>query len=83
LKDQLTVDAIMGYSWKVSNGKKNKPVILNWSMGINNLLNNTEMVIGGSEQLRFDFAGKDINRFPPRYFYGYGINYFTSIAVKF
>lgn len=83
LKDQFTLDAMMGYNWRVYNGKKNKPVILNWSMGINNILNNTEMVVGGSEQLRFDFTGRDVNKFPPRYFYGYGINYFTSISVKF
>jgi hypothetical protein len=84
LKDQLTVDAVLGYSWRLTNmGKEKKPLVLTWSLGINNLLNNTNMVIGGSEQLRFDFTGKDVNKFPPRFFYGYGLNYFTSIAVKF
>jgi hypothetical protein len=50
---------------------------------VNNILNNQEVVSGGFEQLRFDFTGKDTERFPPRRFYAYGINFFASIGLRF
>jgi hypothetical protein len=52
-------------------------------MGVNNLLNNTGIISGGFEQLRFDFQNRDINKFPPRRFFGFGLNYFASVGVRF
>ena len=52
------------------------------SVGINNLLDNTDFRTGGFEQLRFDFDGKDPQRFAPRYFYAFGRTYFIGISYS-
>jgi hypothetical protein len=41
------------------------------------------MVTGGFEQLRFDFANKNTQKFPDRRFYAYGLTYFTSVGIRF
>ncbi len=85
LKAQYTVDAFAGYSWLMNNKFKGlkKRHFLVFNVGVNNLLNNTDIVSGGFEQLRFDFAGKNVNKFPARKFYSYGVNYFASIGLRF
>ena len=85
LEDQYTVDVFAGYSWRVNNRikslKKNTLLFLN--LGINNLLNNKKIISGGYEQLRFDFAEKNTEKFPDRRFYAYGINFFASVGIRF
>lgn len=85
LPSQYTVDCFAGYSWKMNKKfkslKKNTFLLLNF--GVNNLLNNTNIISGGFEQMRFDFAGKDVDKFPARYFYSYGLNFFASIGIRF
>ena len=51
------------------------------NVGINNILNNTDFATGGYEQRRFDYQNRDVDKFQPKYFYAYGINYFISIGV--
>jgi hypothetical protein len=51
--------------------------------GINNMLNNTDIISGGYEQLRYDYSTSDINKFPPKYYYAIGTNYYASIALRF
>lgn len=53
------------------------------NVGVNNLLNNRRIHSGGYEQLRFDFEDKKVDKFPPKYYYAYGINYFAGIALRF
>ncbi len=84
LPGQFTLDFFAGYSWKMPKSfgfKKSTFLVLN--AGINNILNNQDIITGGYEQLRFDFAGKDINKFPPKLYYAYGINYLVSAAIRF
>jgi hypothetical protein len=50
---------------------------------VNNILNNTNIVSGGFEQLRFDYAEKNIDKFPAKKFYAYGTNFLTSITLRF
>ncbi|MEP6466000.1 MAG: TonB-dependent receptor, partial [Parafilimonas sp.] len=88
LTAQYTVDAFLGYSWRVphtyiGSGFKKKPLYLSIYAGINNMLNNQDIISGGYEQLRYDYSTSDINKFPPKYYYAYGINYFASIALRF
>jgi hypothetical protein len=88
LNAQYTVDVFAGYSWKLKNtyigsGFNRKAVYLVMYAGVNNLLNNRDIISGGYEQLRFDYSSSDINKFPPKYYYAYGINYFASIALRF
>jgi TonB dependent receptor len=85
LESQYTVDAFAGYSWRMNNRFKSlkKTTYLVFNMGINNLLNNTSIVSGGFEQLRFDYTDRNPEKFPARKFYSYGLNYFASVGVRF
>ena len=85
LKAQYTLDAFAGYSWlmnrKFHNLKKRTYLVFN--VGVNNILDNRTIVSGGFEQLRFDFAGKLVDKFPDKRFYAYGVNFFASVGIRF
>ena len=71
-----TVDLFAGKSFKV---KGNMFIYL--TLGVNNILNTQDFKTGGFEQLRF--AGdEDLDRFPSKYFYAYGRNYFASVTFN-
>jgi outer membrane receptor protein involved in Fe transport len=70
------MDFFGGKSWKINN------LFIYLNVGVNNLLDKKDFITGGYEQYRFDFEGKNVNRFPPRYFYGFGRNYFVSLAFR-
>lgn len=82
---QYTVDLFAGYSWKLPDKLEinRKSTFLVFNLGINNLLDNRKIITGGFEQLRFDFADKNPDKFPPRIFYGYGLNLFASATLRF
>ncbi|MEO6232049.1 MAG: TonB-dependent receptor [Ferruginibacter sp.] len=82
---QFTLDFFGGYSWKLPKHYNidKKSTFLVFNAGINNLLNNKSIVTGGYEQLRFDSDNKDINKFPPKLYYAYGLNYFISATLRF
>ncbi|MFT4152373.1 TonB-dependent receptor [Parafilimonas sp.] len=88
LDAQYTIDVFAGYSWKIphtyiGSGFHKKPLYLAMYAGISNMLNNRDIISGGYEQLRYDYTTSDINKFPPKYYYAYGLNYFASIALRF
>jgi hypothetical protein len=85
LNSQYTVDAFAGYSWLMNKRFKGlkKRTFLLFNVGVNNILNNTNIVSGGFEQLRFDFAEKNVDKFPSKRFYAYGLNFFASIGLRF
>lgn len=72
----FTIDFFGGKSWKL----KNHFIYLN--VGVSNLLDNQDFQTGGFEQFRFDFEGKDVNRFPNQYFYSFGRTYFINVSYK-
>ena len=82
---QFTLDFFGSKSWRVSDFidgfRRNTFVVLN--LGVSNIFDNQEMVVTGFEQLRFDYEGKNINKFPPRYYYGFGRTFFASVIVRF
>lgn len=80
LSDQYTVDFFGGKYFNFRSGKTTIPV--GFTLGINNLLNNKKLISGGYEQLRFDFAEKESNKFPTKYYYAYGLTYFASLTVR-
>ena len=85
LQSQYTLDAFAGYSWLMNNkfkSLKNRNYLV-FNLGVNNILNNENIVSGGYEQLRFDFAEKNTDKFPAKKFYAYGLNYFASIGLRF
>lgn len=82
---QFTLDFFGGWSKRLPKQYNihNKPVYLVFNLGVNNILNNQNIRSGGFEQLRFDYENKNINKFPPKYYYAYGLNYFASVAIRF
>lgn len=78
LPNGYTVDVSIGKSYRI----KNK-FFLNINFSVSNILNNKEVITGGYEQLRFDFAEKNVNKFPPRYFYYYGTTYFLNLGLRY
>ena len=75
LKDNFTLDAFAGKSWLV----KGYRIAINLS--VSNILNNQDFRIGGFEQLRYDRT--QVNKFPPKYNYLYGRNYFAMLTFSF
>jgi hypothetical protein len=74
----LTLDASVGKSFRLQ-GK----YYLNLNFSVSNILNNMEIITGGYEQMRFDFVNKDLNKFPPKYFYMNGRTFFLNIGFRF
>jgi hypothetical protein len=85
LPSAYTVDLFGGYSIKCSKYWHRSPpsAFLYLNVGVSNILHNLNVITGGFEQNRFDFQTKDVDRFPPRYFYQFGRNYFINITYKF
>jgi hypothetical protein len=81
----FTVDLFGGYSIKLNKyyKKASSNTFVYFNIGVSNVLNNLKVITGGFEQMRFDFVDKDVDRFPPRYFYNYGRNYFVNLTLKF
>ena len=81
---QFTMDLFAGYSWKLPSnwGLRSRSFIV-FNLGVNNLLNNKNLISGGYEQLRFDFTGKSSTKFPSKYAYALGTNYAASISYRF
>lgn len=86
LPSAFTADIYMGKTFSLNkwNSKMFKyGTLLYISAGVNNVLNNKNVLTGGFEQLRFDQTGKAADRFGTKYFYGYGANFFVNVSLKF
>ncbi len=73
---QFTLDLSISKSWRLYS-KYN----LNLNLNVNNIFDNQKLVTSGYEQLRY--IDTDINKFPPKYYYGFGRTYFLSLGIKF
>ncbi|MBC7650425.1 MAG: TonB-dependent receptor, partial [Deinococcales bacterium] len=83
-KGQATLDLFAGYSYKLPRKWSPKHnTFLVFSLGVNNILNNQKINTGGFEQLRFDYADRNVSKFPPVLYYAYGTNFFFSVALRF
>lgn len=85
LKSQFSVDASVGFSWLMNKRfpSLKKRTFLAFSLNANNVLNNKNIVSGGFEQLRFDVGEHDVNRFSPKLFYSYGMNFSANLSLRF
>jgi hypothetical protein len=77
----FTMDASVFKSVKLNWFKK--PAYLALSLNVTNVLDKQDHVSGGFEQLRFDFVEKDVNRFPSKYYYFSGFNYYFNASIRF
>lgn len=77
----FTLNASFYKSWAVYWFKERSFLALNLS--VTNAFDNQDFITGGYEQLRFDFEGKDVDRFPNRYFYFPGFSYFVNLSFRF
>ncbi len=50
---------------------------------LNNVLNNTNIIGMGREQLRFDSRDKNVDKFPAKYYYAKGTNFYFSVRYSF
>lgn len=72
-----TLDLFGGKSFRLADD-----YFLNFTVGINNILNNQSLVTGGYEQGRFEFDENGNNLFPNRYYYMFGLNYFVNATFQ-
>ncbi len=76
LDDVFTVNIFGGKSFKY------KDYFLNFTVGMDNVLD-ALYVSTAFEQWRFDNKEKNVNKFPPRYYYAMGRNFFVQAALRF
>jgi hypothetical protein len=88
-KGQWTLDMSGGYSWRLKStfkkmdGKNAGKYYIVLNSGISNLTNNKKFIVSGREQLRFDYTDKDANKFPTKYTYAFGINFYLNLIFRF
>jgi hypothetical protein len=70
------LNAFAGWSYRIKSGD-----YLRINVNVNNVLNNKSFTSGGFEQLRYD-AG-EIDKFPAKLGYAYGLSYFAMITYIF
>ncbi len=83
---QFTLDFFGGWSKRLPRKYyiNNQPSYIVFNLGVNNLLNNTNIRSGGFEQARYDATTTyNPNKFPNKYYYAYGLNYYASVMFRF
>lgn len=81
----FTLDFFAGASILVNKYIKGLPrrTMIYVNLSMNNILDNKEIITGGFEQTRYDFSESNVDKFPPKYFYGFGRNYLLNISLSF
>lgn len=76
LEGGFMLNAFAGWSYRIKSGK-----YLRINVNVNNVLNNTSFRSGGFEQLRYDAS--QIDKFPAKFGYAYGLTYFAMVTYQF
>ena len=76
LDASYTLDAYVGKSWRID-----YKYYISVNFSINNLLNTQDFAFGGFEQYRYNPL--DMDKFPPKYFYLYGRQYYLNVNFRF
>ena len=82
LPDQYSVDLSAGSSIRIKFPGSVKSRVLMIYASVNNLLNNRHILSGGYEQLRFDIETKNLDKFPPKFFYAMGLNFSINVTLR-
>ncbi|MBC8486448.1 MAG: TonB-dependent receptor plug domain-containing protein [Bacteroidetes bacterium] len=75
-KSNFTIDAYIGKSWRID-----YKYYISVNFSVNNILDNQDFAFGGFEQYRYDPF--DMDKFPPKYFYLYGRQYYFNVNFRF
>ena len=75
LEPGFTLDIWGGKSWRI------QEYSIGFTLSINNILDNTDLITNGYEQYRFDQT--NIDKFPNKYFHLYGRSYFLNVYFRF
>jgi len=73
----MLIDANIGKSWRY------KSYFINLNFQVTNILDKTDFKTGGFEQARYSITEQTSNKFPPKYFYGFGRTYFLILGLRF
>lgn len=76
LDDGVTLDIFFTKSWRLKSKYR-----IGFNISVNNVLNNTDLVTGGYEQLRY--VPMQVDKFPPKLSYMYGRTYFAMLTLSF
>jgi hypothetical protein len=85
LPGAFTIDISGGKTFDLGRYFKNlhHRTSLAFNCGIVNLLNNKNIKTYGSEQLRYDYSNRSPDKFPNKYDYAFGLNYYANISLRF
>jgi hypothetical protein len=89
LPSAITVDLHVSKAYYISRKSKfirdhlSKDASVYFSLGVYNLLNNTDIINFGFEQFRYDFNYYNPRKFPNKYIYGPGVNYLFNVNFRF
>ncbi len=78
LPSGYTIDASIGKSFRFD-----YKYYLNLNLSVNNILDNKDIITGGYEQLRYESENKNPDKFPPKYYYLYGRQFYLNISFRF
>ena len=75
---EFSLDFFGGKSWKINN------YFLYLNVGVNNLLNNQDIIISGRDSYRSNYANaaEDLRFYTNELTYGYGTNYLISLTFR-
>ncbi len=73
----MLIDANIGKSWRY------KSYFINLNFQVTNILDKTDFRTGGFEQARYSITEQTSDKFPPKYFYGFGRTYFLILGLRF
>lgn len=76
LDDGMVVNLFFTKSWRLMRKYR-----LAFSISVSNVLDNTDLITGGYEQLRY--VPMEIDKFPPKLSYMYGRTYFAMVTLSF
>jgi hypothetical protein len=76
LASAYTIDAYIGKSWRID-----YKYFISANFSVNNVLDVQDFAFGGFEQYRYD--PYDMDKFPSKYFYMYGRQFFLNVNFRF
>ena len=74
----FTLDASVGKSIRLPGQQ-----FLTVNLQCKNILNNTNLKTGGYELGRFDYRNYDMEKFPNKYYYAQGFNFYLTVGLRF